>query len=191
MKIPFWMVRSSGFHDQVWQGRRPQTLIDPVNPVNPVPQDAAQMGLWVSEAKNGDPGTHWVGIPWITLGYQMISNDDIHPLGWISRACLRRWFQAGCTHRLAKGNHPLFLKKSAYPRKGIQPTNSINYHSKMAMFYGQPPWPLKFLLPKEQLDFSSTPQPADWFQVTALGNQKVLTCVGNYRKTQEISPPKR
>jgi hypothetical protein len=128
---------------------------------------------------------------WITLDDQMISNDDIHPLGWISRACLRRWFQAGYTHRLAKGNQPLSLKKSAYPRKGIQPTNSINYHSKMAMFYGQPHWPLKFLLPKEQLDFSSTPQPADWFQVTALGNQKVLTCAGNYRKTQEISPPKR
>ena len=74
MKIPFWMVRSSGFHDQVWQGRRPQTLIDPVNPVNPVPQDAAQMGLWVSLKMGILEPTGW-GL-WITLGYQMISNDD-------------------------------------------------------------------------------------------------------------------
>lgn len=154
------------------------------------------LGLWVSGAKNGDPGTHWVGIMdfiglsndikwWYSSHWAefqgLVWEDDfrlVTHIDWQKEISLFPWSKVTTP---GKEFSQLF-----YPQ-----SNSINYHSKMAMFYGQPPWPLKFLLPKEQLDFSSTPQPADWFQVTALGNQKALTCAGNYRKTQEISPPKR
>ena len=81
---------------------------------------------------------------WGSMDYIGLSNDIkwwYSSLGWISRACWEDDFRL-VTHIDWQKEISLFPWRKAYPRKGIQPTNSINYHSKMAMVL----WPATLAL---------------------------------------------
>ena len=115
MKIPF-------FDDKIFRFWPPGLAGPPAADLDW--SSATGRGLWAFGFQGLKMGileaTGW-GL-WISLDYHTISNDDIHPLGWISRACLRRWFQAGGSH-IGKRKSASFLEEKCLPPK----RNSSNY----------------------------------------------------------------
>ena len=121
----------------------------------------------------------------VGVDYQMISNADlswfIH--NWVN---FKHSFERGLAHLVTQMGSSSSLTCAPRQKEISQMFPNVlsqtKYQNKKVVFYGQPFWPSKFLLHPEELGFSSTPQPADWFQAAAWAEVHPLGIIGRWLK---------